>query len=316
MTDVYRTSAFACPVCAHASLREFQERLVCDECNGMLIGIDDIAASIHELDGSSELLVPDDSEPSSTACPRCRNPMSSCALRLGQLELTGRFLRCDRDGIWFPRDAMTAIFARVSRRGGYRGMGAVGGSSGDRGVTGTHSGGIGNMPSGHGGMSGAMASIQNAFGAGRPASGALAISNWQDRRPRVHTLFVSAHKDRRLGCPSCEETALDYQGDRWTCVTCAGAFVENAALAAMVMDMSQKPWDLPVASGGPGERACPICKVPMIVEVLEAVTIDRCATHGVWFDDTELQAALHHVSEPIGVGAWLKQLFHRHGRTE
>jgi hypothetical protein len=149
-----------------------------------------------------------------------------------------------------------------------------------------------------------------------PATAGLAIGNWRAQRPMVHTLFVSAHKDRRLGCPSCKETALDYEGDRWPCQTCAGAFVENEALAAMITEMSQKPWEPPAISGGPGERACPICKALMIVEVLEAVTIDRCAAHGVWFDDTELQTALHHAGgEPTGLGGWLKQLFHRHGTT-
>ena len=54
----------------------------------------------------------------------------------------------------------------------------------------------------------------------------------------------------------------------------------------------------------------------MIVELLEGVTIDRCAGHGVWFDDSELQAALHHASaEPTGLGGWIKQLF-QHGGTK
>jgi Zn-finger nucleic acid-binding protein len=56
----------------------------------------------------------------------------------------------------------------------------------------------------------------------------------------------------------------------------------------------------------------------MVVEVLEAVTIDRCSPHGVWFDEAELQTALHHASEPhrSGVGSWVKQLFHRHGEPQ
>lgn len=316
MTDAYRTSGLACPQCANAALRDFQGRLVCDECNGMLIAGGDLTESIHELDGSTEVLAFTDERPAEKSCPRCRHPMTTAALRLGTLALPGRFSRCASDGIWFPRDAMTALFARVSRRGGFRGLGTVGTSGGGGGNTGPGVASVASVPSGHGGMSGAMASIQNAFGAGAPASGGLAISHWQSRRPRVHTLFVSAHKDRRLGCPSCKETALTYHGERWQCGTCAGSFVENVALAAMVMEMSQKPWDVPAVSGGPGDRACPVCATPMIVEVLEAVTIDRCASHGVWFDDTELQAALQHASaEPSGIRGWLKQLFHRHGTT-
>jgi ribosomal protein S27AE len=245
--------------------------------------------------------------------------MSSCGLRLGALALEGRFLRCDRDGVWFSRDAMTALFARVSRRGGFRGRGAVGGGGGRSAGHGLDLGHavdamLSNMPSGHGGMSGALASMSGAFRGAGPASAGLAISHWQDRRPRVHTLFVSAHRDRRLGCPSCRGTALAYLGDRWACATCAGSFVENAALSAMIVEMAQKPWELPAVSGTPGDRACPICQAAMVFEVFEGVPVDRCGVHGVWFDDTELQAALQHASaEPPGLGAWLKTLFRRSG---
>jgi Zn-finger nucleic acid-binding protein/ribosomal protein S27AE len=313
MTDAYRTSGFMCPTCPNSALREFQDRLVCDECNGMLIADDDVVASVQELDGSDDALEVHDATPAKAACPRCRGAMSTCGLKIGSLALTGTFLRCASDGIWFPRDAMTAMFARVSRRGGFRGFGA--GSSNAGGVRGPASSGgamVSNMPSGHGGMSGAMAGIANAFGGGSPASSGLAISHWGNNRPRVHTLFVSAHKDRQLGCPSCTNTKLAYQGDRWACTACAGSFVENAGLAAMVEEMALRPWTLPPVSGAPGERACPICATAMIVELLEAVTIDRCAEHGVWFDDTELQAALHHASaEPTGLAGWVKHLFHR-----
>ncbi|MBL0214692.1 MAG: zf-TFIIB domain-containing protein [Myxococcales bacterium] len=300
MTDVYRTSGFLCPSCTNTPLREFGTRLVCDECNGMLIDAEDIATSIHELDGESQPLVTDDDQPTTQACPRCTQAMISSELSLGKLRLKGRFMRCTRDGIWFPRDAMTAAFARASRSrpGGGRGSGAPSGGSGGSGMTGV------------------MNTISGAFGSG-PASGRLAISHWESNRPRVHTLFVSAYKDRTLGCPSCKEAKLQFQGDRWACATCAGAFVENAALTAMVEEMTAAPWEIPAVTGAGSDRHCPVCAELMAVEVLEAVTIDRCAPHGVWFDDTELQTALHHASSPDrGVGSWIKQLFHRHGKHE
>jgi Zn-finger nucleic acid-binding protein len=319
VTDVYRTSPFTCPVCTTSSLREYQDRLVCDECNGMLIDTEDLRMSVGEIDGSSDTLeLVDEQRSASTACPQCHHPMSWCALQLGDMKIDGTFLRCDRDGVWFPRDAMTALFARVSRRGGFRGLGAVGRAPASRSTGGNRNPAtsfVANMPSADSGMSAAMASIQ--FGAGGPASGALAIGQRQSRRPRVHALFVSAHKDRRLGCPSCKEAELHYQGERWECAACAGTFVETAALTAMIEEMSQQPWDAPAVYGAPGDRACPICSTAMVVEVLEAVTVDRCSTHGVWFDDTELQAALHHASSGAGgIGAWLKRLFHRHGSTK
>ena len=313
MSDAYRSSAFKCPVCSEAPLREFQDRLVCDECGGMLIHADDMTASLHELDASTDKLEVAPVERSSAICPRCSQPLQSCTMQFGALSLGGMFLRCERDGIWFPRDAMTSIFARVSRRRTFRGSGM---SSAGGGVSGSAGSFIANMPSAHSGMSGAMASIANAFGGGGSASAGLAISNWGVKRPRVVTLYVSAHKDRRLGCPACKETALSYQGDRWACSTCAGSFVETAALAGMITEMSHAPWEAPAIAGAPGERCCPICNTKMVVEVLEAVTVDRCTAHGVWFDDTELQSALQHASgEPPGLGGWLKRLFHRHGKA-
>ncbi len=300
-SDVYRTSGFTCPSCPHpegtgspgsslanSSLREFHDRFVCDECGGMLIGVADFTASIHEIDGSTAPLEFLDVTPSSQGCPKCARAMSTSRLTLGELETKVAVARCERDGLWMPRDVMSGIFASVSRR--------------------VHSG-IGDGH-GYGGVS----------GTGGVSAGGLTISRWRDKaKPRVHTLYVSAHRERRLGCPSCKESALEFEGDRWGCAACAGSFVENAALAAMVEEMSKQPWHVPVVSGAPGERACPLCASAMIVEVLEAVTVDRCAAHGVWFDESELADALQHASEPdpgTSVGGWLKRLFHRHGTTE
>jgi Zn-finger nucleic acid-binding protein len=128
-------------------------------------------------------------------------------------------------------------------------------------------------------------------------------------------LFVSAYKERTLGCPSCKDTKLSFQGDLWACATCNGCFVEDAALTAMVSEMSRQPWQPPPAKGGLGERVCPVCEKRMVVEVLEAVTIDRCEGHGVYFDPDELQTALAHAAEPQQVTSWVQRLFHRHGKS-
>ena len=82
----------------------------------------------------------------------------------------------------------------------------------------------------------------------------------------------------------------------------------------MVIEMTGKPWEPPAVQGGAGERACPVCDKPMLVEVLSAVTIDRCAGHGVYFDPDELQTALQHAAEPHHVGSFLQRLFHRCSR--
>jgi ribosomal protein S27AE len=311
MSDAYRTSAFRCPVCGDASLRVFQSRLVCDECQGMLLDPDDFAESIREIDGSDDALVATDTGSAGTQCPHCHLMMTSCKLQLGSFELKGPFMRCAMHGIWVPRAAMTATFAKASRRGGgFKGIGGTSGIAGGlSGAPNNVAASVANMPSAHSGMSGAMAGIASAFGGGAPASSGLAISNWAHHRPRAHTLFVSAHKGQTLRCPACK-VALAYQGDRWSCGSCSGLFVENEALVAMIREMTTTPWELPELAGTPGERACPLCGTPMIVELLEGVTIDRCTAHGVFFDDHELEQALHHAAaQPTGLGAWLKRLF-------
>ncbi len=306
MTDAYRTSGFRCPSCEDAPLREFGDRLVCDECSGMLLTDDDFAASIQEITKEPVPVVASDPQDSDRACPRCTRAMSSVELKAGDFKMRGRFMRCDRDGTWLSRDALSSVFARASRK--MRGF--IGSNQGGL-APGAAFGGI----QGGSSAAGAMESISRAFGSG-PASSRLAISHWGASRPRVHTLFVSAFKDKTLGCPVCKDQKLAFAGDRWGCPSCAGSFVEDAALAAMVSEMTQSPWDVPPVTGAGSDRACPACGKLMIVEVLEAVTIDRCAGHGVWFDEDELQTALHHATEPKGgVGSWVKRLFHRHGET-
>jgi ribosomal protein S27AE len=296
--DAFRSSAYACPVCANAPLRAVHDRLVCDECGGMLLAAGAFADSVREIDGSTDELELADTGRSNAKCPHCTEPMATTGLKLGALKLAGSFLRCAAHGLWVPREAMTAAYARASRRVS-RGTG--GGAS--------SAAAIANMPSAHSGMSGAMASIAGAFGSGAPAS--LAISRSHQYRPLAHTLYVSAYKGKDLACPACS-VALAYRGDRWACTTCHGVFVENEALVALVTEMVNAPWELPAQAGAPGERACPVCNDKLVIEQLEGATIDRCALHGVFFDDHELQQALIHIgTPPRGLGAWLKRLFGR-----
>jgi hypothetical protein len=270
------------------------------------MSLDDFAVAIHEIDPSRGPLGFDDPRGAGTPCPRCAAPMSAPVVSIGGLALPERMLRCEQDGMWVSQACLAAVFARLSR---HVRLGGGAGASHDPGVY---------APVTSGGIAAAMSSIHEAFAAGAPASSGLAISQWHRTRPRVHSLFVSAYRDRRLGCPSCKEAPLDYRGERWACDTCRGSFVENAALTAMVADMTSAPWELPVVAGQPGDRGCPMCGAAMVVEVLEAVTIDRCTAHGVWFDDRELEDALHHAGtgSPTTIGGWLKRLFHRHGTIE
>lgn len=273
----------------------------------MLLATDDLAHSIHELDGRDAPAQISDEEPGGKGCPRCDGELTLGTVSVGKIRLAGRLFHCAKDGVWVPQPVLAGAFALASRHShagsahNTRAYGGVGGGT--------------SLPGVSGGAAGAMNSIASAFGRGS-ATSALAISQWQHNKPRVHTLFVSAFKDRTLGCPACKDTKLEFRGDRWACDACGGCFVEDGALSAMVMEMTNQPWEVPAIQGGPGERACPVCDQPMLVEVLEAVTIDRCAGHGVYFDPDELQTALAHAAEPHHVGSLLKRLFHRHGKPE
>jgi Zn-finger nucleic acid-binding protein len=312
MSDAYRTSGRTCPTCGNAALREFSGRLVCDECNGMLLDADDLAKSISELDGRSGGVTFTDEGPAGKACPRCAGELQFARVEVSTLILDGPLMHCERDGVWVPQTVLAGAFALASRRGHAGSMRNTRFYGGVGGGVGGGSGGGAPLPGVTGGFVGAMNSIGAAFGAGPSATAGLAISQWATARPRVHTLFVSAFKDRTLGCPACKDTKLQFAGDRWACAACGGCFVEDAALSAMVIEMTGRPWQPPAVQGGPGERACPVCDKPMIVEVLEAVTIDRCEGHGAYFDPDELQAALKHAAEPQHVGSFLQRLFHRH----
>jgi len=92
-------------------------------------------------------------------------------------------------------------------------------------------------------------------------------------------------------CPACK-IALGSHGHRYTCETCSGVFVENAALVELMNEMRDEPWELPPAEGAPGERACPVCAIAMTAERFEGIELDRCPPHGLWFDRDELAASL------------------------
>ena len=92
-------------------------------------------------------------------------------------------------------------------------------------------------------------------------------------------------------CPVCK-IALGLHGRRYACEKCSGVFVENAALVELMSEMREERWDLPPAEGPPGQRACPVCSGVMSTERIQAIELDRCALHGVWFDRDELAASL------------------------
>src|SRR5437016_1406699 len=95
MSDPYRTSGLACPACRCAPMRAVGNRLVCDQCGGMQIAVDDLAHAI----GLGEV-VATDGAPSVRTCPRCERAMVATQLRVSTYGLKDAIERCPSDGIW------------------------------------------------------------------------------------------------------------------------------------------------------------------------------------------------------------------------
>jgi ribosomal protein S27AE len=267
-------------------LREHDGRLVCDECDGMLIAEADLAASIHELDKKDEPVVARPTAQADAMCPRCGDPMQSCDLFVGTHAIGGGFLRCARDGVWMPRDVMVSLYSWAGRRSGPEHHGRPYGSV----ITPTFQRGTvrGTGPAPGTGMVAVLQGVKDAFSRGPE----LAISQTHREWPKTHTVFVSALRGNRLTCPVCAGQPLAFRGERWACERCSGCFVENPALVEMVVAMTSEPWELPASAGSAGERKCPACAAAMARDLALGVALDRCSNHGVWFDADELQKLL------------------------
>jgi hypothetical protein len=258
----------------------------------MLVTADDLAVSLHELGATTMTeLEAHDPEPGTAACPRCSNTMHSCTLQTGTHKLKGRFLRCETDGIWLSQDQLVGELARGRRA-------QAGGGSG---LSSAASAYVSVAPTGS--AAAAAAGVGRAFTQNQRTPIGY-------RAPRVRFAFVSAFKGRELRCPACTKQ-LAFRGDQWVCPDCAGTFVENAAIVAMVQEISQSYWEIPASAGMAGVRVCPACGNAMTVEKYESVEIDRCAADGVWFDENELAAVLMDATQPKSAGGWLRRLFGR-----
>jgi hypothetical protein len=291
----YRTAgSVACPDC-EVPLREHGARMVCDDCTGMLIGIDDLRAAIAEMGGGEVEAVIVATE-QAIACPGCARPMDRCRLEvrdhphvfrgryLGTLlstelvraEAIGRdttFPSCPVHGLWFGRGLLAGVFARIGQklsvgRGGARAIGERG----------------------------------------------LRISQ-RKPRPRVFVPYASPFAGKVLPCPLCYEP-LQQRGDHWSCEICNGAFVETPALEAMLGEMTREPSALPApdagadAEAGPGGASCPVCRDATIQQALLGETLQRCAAHGVWFSAGDLSRLLA-AAAPAPRPSWLARWFRR-----
>jgi len=291
--SAYRTAGnVACPDCG-VPLREHGARLVCDDCTGILIGLDDLRHAIAEM-GGGELEAVVVATEAAEACPSCTRPMdrariemrdhpnafrgrylSALSTELVRAEAIGRdttFPSCPVHGLWFARGLLAGVFARINAklsvgRGGVRAVGERG----------------------------------------------LRISQ-RKPKPRSIAPYVSPYAGQPLACPACHDP-LEQRGDHWKCERCDGAFVETPALEAMLGEMTHAPCELPpVEAPGqtrePGDATCPVCREPTICQPVLGETIERCAAHGVWFYAGDLSRLLA-AAVPPPRPSWLARWFRR-----
>ena len=95
-----------------------------------------------------------------------------------------------------------------------------------------------------------------------------------------------------LHCPA-DKTPLQRAGFTHRCPTCKGAWIAEEVVVGMLEERASTLIELPWQPRTTGEtRACADCGEPMQMVDLGDVELDRCPSHGIWFDDSELVTLL------------------------
>ncbi|CAN5454330.1 hypothetical protein BH11MYX1_BH11MYX1_54930 [soil metagenome] len=113
------------------------------------------------------------------------------------------------------------------------------------------------------------------------------------------------YRDRERSCPACQQPLRAYQ-TRLCCDACNGIMVTLDDLATAVNDLTSLTPDFEWAREHPGTRPCPECSETMtsckLILRLDGHAehpkpeLDRCATHGLWFDHDELAAVFETIA--------------------
>ena len=132
---------------------------------------------------------------------------------------------------------------------------------------------------------------------------------------------MSAFRDELAECPRCGKP-LDPGADRVNCENCRGVLIADKHVLQVVIDTINQPLDaLPLDDRTAREPnlICPACRNPMAPHSLYGIAVDRCETHGLWFDGDELAQMMQKVQasapsnkmsveEKVTAGAYLAGL--------
>ncbi len=125
---------------------------------------------------------------------------------------------------------------------------------------------------------------------------------------------MAPHRDAHRACPRCNQQLRAFR-ERLVCDACSGVMLSFADLAGAIEELTGLWPELLFRSEARGKRPCPHCQEPMTTAKLTIVLenarpikpdprLQRCATHGLWFDDEVLARVLAPVAgKGFGGGA-------------
>jgi Zn-finger nucleic acid-binding protein len=133
-----------------------------------------------------------------------------------------------------------------------------------------------------------------------------------ERSPAFCVLFVfgegvmsEPYRDRHLSCPACQATLRAFK-TRQVCDACDGMMVTVEDLASAIHELTSLTPALDYRDEKPGTRRCPHCTAVMTTcKIAISIddetekpkpTLDRCVTHGIWFDREELAKVFEKVA--------------------
>ncbi|HEY0254043.1 MAG TPA: hypothetical protein VGC41_21085 [Kofleriaceae bacterium] len=123
---MYRDPVFTCPACTRP-LRSFNERLVCDACDGIMVSLADLAHAVHDMTSVEPTFAWLKEHPGKRACPRCAATMTECKLEIhlgDDHEKTKPLLdRCSEHGLWFDAEELAAVIEKIASKGFGGGVG-------------------------------------------------------------------------------------------------------------------------------------------------------------------------------------------------
>lgn len=117
---------------------------------------------------------------------------------------------------------------------------------------------------------------------------------------------MDPYRDAHHTCPGCNAKLREFR-DRLVCDTCGGVMLAIDDLRNAIAELTGLEPTVSYRDERPGKRICPHCATAMTTARLTLelegakpakpkTELDRCATHGLWFDELELALVLEPVA--------------------